>query len=318
MKSFRPLTYILVSLFTVMLIGGAFATFVYQSSPPDDVTGDVSLSLNKFEYYEGGDYMEMAEELVTNKFVTEMTTMLKSPNSTRLDEVIEARKDRGGWFMSPKEFAANDVAGESVELRQILELDKYPELTVIIKFVSGTPGYELFTTRVNVDAKDENGNFVIPEEEFSEETTFIYPVNRTTFKSDGKGGYVVDHVTVGYSRAIYYYETATAQNTTRTYDVSTWAEGNSFSTAVEIESGIVGKEITVQNIDKEKTAYFKFKVPSRGRYKFSTTTPGLTGLICNSSGVAVTGNLSTNTNYYLKLTYSAQGEAENFKFTLST
>ncbi len=316
MKRLLRLSVIMVFI-SLLCVGGAFAAFIYPNSPPKDLTGDLSLSLNKFEYYEGGDYMEMAEELVTNKFVTEMTTMLKTPNATRLDEVIEARKDRGSWFTSPKEFAANDVAGESIELRQILELDKYPELTVIIKFVSGTPGYELFTTRVNVDAKDENGNYVIPEEEFSEETTFIYPVNRTTFKSDGKGGYTVDHVTVGYSRAIYYYETATAQNTTRTYDVSTWAEGNSYSTAVEMESKIVTKEITVQNIDKEKTAYFKFKVPSRGKYVFNTTTPGLTGLICNSSGVAQTGNLSTTTTYYLKLTYSTNDNPQNFKFTIA-
>ena len=84
-----------------------------------------------------------------------------------------------------------------------------------------------------------------------------------------------------------------------------------------MESKIVTKEITVQNIDKEKTAYFKFKVPSRGKYTFNTTTPGLTGLICNSSGVAQTGNLSTTTTYYLKLTYSVNDNPQNFKFTIA-
>ena len=130
MKRLLRLSVIMV-LISLLCVGGAFAAFIYPNSPPRDLTGDLSLSLNKFEYYEGGDYMEMAEELVTNKFVTEMTTMLKTPKSTRLDEVIEARKDRGSWFTSPKEFAANDVAGESIELRQILELDKYPHYEIL-------------------------------------------------------------------------------------------------------------------------------------------------------------------------------------------
>ncbi|MBQ3234899.1 MAG: hypothetical protein IJA97_01940 [Clostridia bacterium] len=323
MKSIRHLFVLAIAVMLIAVVGGAFATFVYPVKPPEDIDGEVNVSLGMFEYYEGTGDMNMAEEIVADRFVKEMTTMLTNANNTRLDEVIEARKSSGSFWLQPKEFAADDPAGESRELREILGLEEYPELTVIIKFVSGSPGYELFTTRVDVDAKDENGNYIIPEEEFSNETTFIYPVNRTTFKSDGKGGYVVDKVTVGYSRAIYYYETATTQNTTRTYDVSTWAEGNSTSTAVPMETEIIGEEITVQNIDKQKEAYFGFSVggwggASTGKYKFTTSVQGLTATILNSSGRNVTNSNLSNGNYYLKLSYSTEGEPEDFKFTFST
>lgn len=322
MKRFRHVLALAIAVTLIAVIGGAFATFTYPLKPPDDFDGEVNLSLGMFEYYEGTGDMNMAEEMLADRFVKEMTTMFVSPNDTRLDDVIEARKNRGSFWLSPKEFAVDDSASESRELREILGLEDYPELTVIIKFVSGSPGYELFTTRVDVDAKDENGNYIIPEEEFANETTFIYPVNRTTFKSDGNGGYVVDKVTVGYSRAIYYYETATTQNTTRTYDVSAWAEGNSTSTAVPMEPEIIGEAITVQNIDKQKEAYFSFTVGGwngapTGKYVFTTSVEGLTATILNSSGRDVTKNNLSNGTYYLKLNYSTEGEPEDFKFTFT-
>ena len=325
-KSMRWICSLIVLIVGVLSIGGAYAVWMYPMDRVDNLTVGKDINVKVFNYIEGDNDMVIGEAVVAERLVAEINKMNANPNSTRLDEITEARKDKGGWLSSINELAADDPEDEGVELRTLLGLKEFPELTVIIKFVDGGAGYELFTTRVDVDAKDENGNYIIPEEEFSEETTFIYPVNRITFKKEN-GQFVVDQATVGYSRAIYYYETPTQQSTTRCYDVSTWAEGVSTGTAVPMENNIIGKEITVDNIDKTKEVYFKFTVGgwgglSSGVYQFTTSTQGLTGRILNSNGQDVTGqNLSGSTfsskDYYLKLTYATEGDPENFKFTLA-
>lgn len=324
MSVVKKMALLITALLVVSSATGVFAVWNYASADPHDYSSGVKMSMDVFHFVEGDEEMVLGEAVLADRFIKEVNKMLDSPNSTKLDEIFDARQDRS-WF-TINELALDDPNSEGAQIRELLGIKDFPDLTIIIKFVSGNPGYELYTTRVDVDAVDENGNYVIPEEEFVNETTYIYPVNRTTFKSDGNGGYVADKVTVGYSRTIYYYDYANgswgnSQSTkTRTYDVSTFSEGDSMGNSVEIESGIIGKEITVQNIDKEKTVYFKFQVPSRGKYVFSTTTPGLSGVICNSNGTEISSNtnLQTRTTYYLKLTYSAVGEPEHFKFTIST
>ena len=312
---------VLVMVVCLVATGGVYASWNYATGAPDDSNSPLNVELGSFNYVEGDDDMIGGEISVADRFVKEINKVISNPSSTTLDEIVEARQDRS-WF-TINEIAADDPNSEGAQLRELLGLSDFPELTVIIKFINSGCGYELFTTRVDVDEKDEFGHYVIPESEFANETTYIYPVNRTTFVSDGKGGYVADKVTVGYSRTIYYYDYqggwGNSQSTkTRTYDVSTWAEGTSYQTAVTIESGIIGDEITVQNIETTKEVYFKFTVSSRGKYAFTTSTSGLSARIYNTSYSDVTNNnLSTNTTYYLKLTYNTTGQAEDFKFTLS-
>ncbi len=320
-------TILLTLLVIVFAVGGVSASWVYSADPPEDATGGANITLSPFEYIEGDEEMVAGEIVVTERFAEELTKMLNTPNQTVLDEIFETRDNDGGWFVSVNELAADDVGEEGAQLRELLGLDQINDLTIIIKFTSGDPGYELFTTRVDIDAVDENGNFIIPESEFYNETTYIYPVNRVTFKKDSATGkYVPAHGSVGYSRCIYYWDEqpdgSWGQSDTRTYDVSTWAEGSSTSTAVTIENDIIGKEITVQNIDKQKEAWFTFTVggwsgASTGKYNLTTTTAGLTAQIVNSSGRDVTGTSLSRGTYYVKLTYSTEGEPEHFKFTLA-
>ena len=315
-KRYSRILALFMVIITLLTVGGVYATFIYAENPPGTILQDTSLRVESFSYVPGAGQMVSGEVAVTEKFVQEVNKIVSDPNQTQLDEIIEARKDKGSWFFSINELAADDPEAEG--LRELLGIDNYPELTVIIKFTSGVPAYELYTTRVDVDAKDENGNYIIPETEFKNETTYIYPVNRTTFQVLADGTYSAQQVTVGYSRAIYYYETPTSQSTTRTYDVSTWAEGTSYQTAVNIESDIIGKEITVQNTAQQKEVYFKFTVSSAGRYYFNTSVAGLSAKIYNSSYKQVTNNnLSARTTYYLKLNYQTEGEPQDFKFTLS-
>lgn len=327
-KSMRWICSLIVLIVGVLSIGGAYAVWMYPMDRVDNLTVGKDINVKVFNYIEGDNDMVIGEAVVAERLVAEINKMNSNPNSTKLDEITEERKDKGGWFSSINELAADDPNSVGTQLRTLLGLNEFPELTVIIKFVDGGAGYELFTTRVDVDAKDENGNDIIPEEEFSEETTFIYPVNRITFKKEN-GQFVVDQATVGYSRAIYYYDYNNSSNPqgtkTRCYDVTMWAEGHSFDTAVEMESKIIGKEITVDNIDKTKEVYFSFSVnrSNRGVYNVTTSTPGLTARIYDSNNKDVTGQtigstgLFGSSTYYLKLTYAADGDPENFKFTLA-
>ncbi|MBQ2711305.1 MAG: hypothetical protein IJF66_05125 [Clostridia bacterium] len=312
---------------TVISIGGVYATFTYSIDPPHLLEQDLQLKVEPFTYLPGANEMVSGEVAVTERFVAELNKIAKDKNSTELDEIIEARKDKGSAWWPINELAADDP--EASALREILGIDEYPELTVIIKFLNSVPAYELYTTRVDVDAKDKDGNYIIPEEEFVSETTFLYPVNRTTFTVLADGTYSAKEVTVGYSRAIYYYETPTQQSTTRTYDVSTWAEGISFNTAITMESGIIGKVITVQNIDQQKEVYFKFTVNSNANYTFTPHVEGLTAQVYNSSQQAVgnsnangwsgrlTGSAWGGTTYYLKLVYNTDTDPTDMKFTFS-
>ena len=327
-KSIRWICSLVVLIVGVLSIGGAYAIWSYPTDRVDDYQLKKDIKVNLFEFIEGDNDMVVGEAVVAERLVEEINKMNANASTTILDEITEARKDKGGWLTTINELAADDPDDVGVQLKNLLGLQDFPELTVIIKFTNSGAGYELFTTRVDVDAKDENGNYIIPEEEFSEETTFIYPVNRTTFKKEN-GQFVVDQATVGYSRAIYYYDYNNSSNPqgtkTRCYDVTMWAEGHSFDTAVEMESDIIGKEITVDNIDKTKEVYFSFSVnrSNRGVYNVTTSTPGLTARIYDSNNNDVTDQTigSTgwfgSTTYYLKLTYATDGVPENFKFTLA-
>lgn len=311
----------------IVAIGGAYATFNYSIEMPYPFQKDFSLTVENFSYVPGSSEMVSGEVAVAEKFVEELNKSLTTNEQTELESYIEERKNKGSSWLPINELAADDPAAEG--LRELLGIDLYPELTVIIKFLSGVPAYELYTTRVDVDETDENGEYVIPESEFQSETTFVYPVNRTTFQVLADGTYVANQVSVGYSRAIYYYETPTQQSTTRTYDVSAWAEGISFNTAITMEADIVGEEITVQNIDSQKEVYFAFSVGGwsgapTGRYTFETDVQGLTATWYNSSYTNVTGNNLTGSGfggstYYLKLSYTApEGqEPQDFKFTFA-
>ncbi|MBR7110250.1 MAG: hypothetical protein IKC83_00080 [Clostridia bacterium] len=323
-KGIRRAIILTLILVTLLVTGGAYASWTFCEEKVD-IPSTEPFSLDMYPYIEGTHDMVTGEFFVAQKFAEELTKLQNNSNSTIIDEIFETRKDdaNGSWFVTVNEMAADDIGEEGAQLRELFELDKYPELTVIIKFTSGNPGYELFTTRVDVDAKDEDGNYIIPTEEFENETTYIYPVNRTTFTwSYEEGKYVANESTVGYSRGIYYWDKqengSWGQSTTRTYDVTTWAEGTSISTAVEIEDDIVGLETTIENIDNQKEAYFKFKAQSRAVHTVNISTPGLKAVILDSNGRNVTtSRLTRGTTYYIRFTYSTEDEPQNFVFTIT-
>lgn len=307
MKKLRVFSAILAFV-AVLSVASVCATWVYiqNADPLNHSLSDVEM--NHFVFIEGDEEMITAEAVFTENFIKE----INDPNSP-IHDYIDARKDKGSFFASVNELALNDPEADG--LKELLGLTAYPEITAIIKFKSGTPAYELFSTRVDVYEKDENGNYVIPDSVFEDETMFIYPVNRVTLKVQG-GKYVADSVSHGYSRTIWYYETPTSQSDVRTFDVSAWAEGVSMSTALTIETGIIGKEITVKNTEESKEVWFVFKPTTRNK-TYSFVGGNCTAKVYNSSGNEVSNSMTRNNTYYIRVSYTHFGAPENIRFTIS-
>ena len=303
---------LMVGLIFLASVTGVLATWEYATAAPG-LENESSFELGAFSYLPGTGDLVTGEVSVTERFVEEIN---KDNTQTIIHQLIADRKAKGSGWASINELAADDPNAEGI--KELLGIDKYPDLTVVIKFLDDVPSYELYTTRVDIDAVDENGNFIITDDDINNETTYIYPVNRTTFTVLADGTYEAKDVTVGYSRAIWYYETPTQKTDMRTFDVTLWNEGKDIATAVQLEDSVLGNEVTVQNIDQQKVAYFKFTVGyfNTGTYTVRCNTPGLTAQILKSNGTAATGRLSRGT-YYVKLTYTTTGEPEDFKFTLS-
>ena len=293
-------------------VGGVFASWNFYERAPHSESTDFGVTVKEFAWT-GSEEMVNGETQVVTRFIEEIN---KSSTETIIHDLIAAREDKGNWFAPIRELAADDPEAEG--LIELLGIDKYPELTVIIKFIDGTPAYELYTTRVDVDAKDSNGNYIITDEQVNNETMWIYPVNRTTFSVVG-GKYEVDTVTIGYSRAIWYYEDPYTKSDIRTFDVVLWEEGKNMDTAITLETAVIGEKITIQNIDAKKDVWFKF-VPNRtATYTFTMANSSTSVEVYNSSGNRITNyNLTRNNTYYIKVSYNQQDlKIGNMEFTIT-
>ena len=300
---------LMLALLMLFSIGGVNADWMYliNALNLDYTLSDMEAS--HFVYIEGDEEMVTAESVFAENFTKE----INDPTSA-IHTYIENRQDKGSWFMPIGELAVNDPAAAG--LKELLELTDYPEITAIIKFTNTTPAYELYTTRVNVEEKDENGNYVIPDSAFDGETTFIYPVNKTVFRMEN-GKYVPDNVSVGYSRTIRYYETPMQKSDVRTFDVSAWQEGVSSATALEIETGVIDKEITIQNTETNKEVWVTF-TPTERNTTYSFVGTNCTATIYNTRGNVVTGAMSRNNTYNICIQYHTIATPENIKFTIVT
>ena len=312
MKMFNKVLVPIIIFVCVVAVGGVFASWNFYEGSPHEESTEFSVTVKEFAWT-GSEEMVTGETSVVTKFVEEIN---KSTSDTIIHDLISNRQDKGSWFAPIRELAADDPEAEG--LVELLGLDKYPDLTVIIKFVDGTSEYELYTTRVNVDAKDENGNYIITDEQVDNETMWIYPVNRTTFTVvDGK--YEVDTVTIGYSRAIWYYSDPYTKSDIRTFDVVLWGEAKDMATAPTIETAVIGEKITIQNIDSKKEAWFEFTPNRTTTYTFTVANTSTSVEVYNSSGKKVTNyNLTRNNSYYLKVSYNQQDlTIGNMEFTIT-
>jgi len=300
---------IILAFAVLISMGAVSAGWVYLLNAPNLGHGISDVEANHFIYIEGDEEMVTAESVFVENFIQH----INDPTSP-IHTYIEERKDKGSFFYPINELAINDPEADGI--KELLGLTDFPEITAMIKFTSGSSAYELYSTRVDVYEKDENGSYVIPDASFEDETTFIYPVNRTSLKVvDGK--YVADSVSYGYSRTIYYYETPTSQSDVRTFDVSMWAEGASADTALTIETGIVDKEITVMNTEENKEVWLTF-TPTARNQTYSFVGVNCYATVYNRNGNAVSNSMTRNNTYYIRVQYSYVGEPQNLRFTIQT
>ena len=282
-KLYAKVVAIVLAFVSVLSIGGVFAMWVYTEGPIEGINQSLGLGIYVWTENDNSGDMTGEEADLTNRVVNiingEVTTEDGKNAKEVLETIVKNRSDAGRvWGYNVNEIAADEAA----ELKTLLGLDG-SSLTTIIKFIYGTSwnnrntvvGYELFTTRVDLDGRydsnkdgkvDETDDYSIPDEAFDKENGenwYIYPVNRTTFTTkteNGKTVYVADEVQVGYSRTIEYYETATTQKAgSRTYDVAQWSTGLDRNNAVQINK--TGDFYIYNNIGQmtpETPAYFYY------------------------------------------------------------
>ena len=215
--------------------GGVYAAWAYAEG--DVESTDANLGIGMYVWTDRpednqGD-MSFEETTVTNNLTDILTDVLdsgsSSPEAEEFNDIIADRKsDTGGGLFAtaPKEVGIDDP--DAAGLRRLLGIEDDSELSAIIKFTNDAVGYELYTTRVNVNAKDSNGNYVFADDEVDAKNHYIYPVNKTTFTKKADGTVVADTISVGYSRVIWYYETGGQESSTiRSFDVTLWAKGDS-------------------------------------------------------------------------------------------
>jgi len=298
---------------TVFSITGVAATWQYATGNASSVTTSWFANVREFLYAEGDNEGEMvSEELALTNRLVDIFNGNVSENLTQaqIDMLESAIQERRGEGWRINELLADDKDC-AAEMKDVLGLKDDTELTVIIKFVDdnandNVPDYELFTTRVDVDGKDENGNYIIPEDRFANENGYIYPVNRTTFiYKDGK--LVVNNVEVGYSRTIYYWEN-NAKTETRTYDVTQWATGKNQTEEDAVIVNNTGDYYIYYDIGKigntdDTTLYLRHMTQTQSWFGISSSASAF-GTMSIEAPYEIANIGRSGGQYYGKITYN--------------
>lgn len=306
MKSlYKRLVAVVLALVSLFCIGGVSAAWVYADGPISPIQQLLDIGIWNWTETPGGDqgdetkeeaalreaFADILNDVDDTKISGETGEFAQYNDMTKqeaFEAIIEERKndDGNGWYSkAPGEVGADDPDAEY--LRKLLNIPNDSELSVMIKFVSGGVGYELYTTRVDVDAKDANGNYVFSDDEVTKQNHYIYPVNKTTFV-ETSSGIVEDKISVGYSRVLWYWDTGVSQTKTiRSFDVSQWAEGTS-SDPVEVDRDDASNGIYIYSDigQMETTVYFRY-----GNYSGNTFNaanfPNETGTVTSvTAGIA--------------------------------
>ena len=317
MKSlYKRLVAVVLALVSLFCIGGVSAAWVYADGPISPTS--INLGVDLFTWVAGEDQGDqttdekaLAGEIVNilngmnDKTVT--VTVNGSPQQMTgqdaFEQLMENRQNQGSSYYPMNELAVDDPNSQA--LKELLGIEDDTEISAVIKIVDATstkPGYELYTTRVDVNAKV-NDEFVIPKADITNENHYIYPVNKITFVKDTSGDYIQNDIVAGYSRAIFYYQNNSTQydgeggrQEIRSFDVTLWNSGDSYANAVQIENGILNGPIYVDYLDQEST-WFYFGA-SRGNGKTITCNTEGVELKVWSNETTTVGSWNESTNTY--------------------
>ena len=330
---FKRIVAIVLTFVCWMSVGGVAAAWVYADGPISPIQQLLDIGL--FTWVAGEDQgdqttdeKELAGEIVNilndmnDKTVT-VTVNGREQQMTGQDafeQLMDNRKDEGS-SRPMNEMMVDDPNAQA--LRELLGIADDTEITAVIKFVnatSTTPGYELYTTRVDVNAKDANGNYIIPKANITNENYYIYPVNKITFVKDSNGDYIQNNIVVGYSRAIWYYEDNNVKYDgnggraeIRTFDVTQWKTGASADDENAIKVEKTGELFIYSDIGQigntNETAIY-FRRANWSGYGYSYTNFAASGLSAASVDTSIANGTYSfvrgvnGSNQYAKMTYT--------------
>ncbi|MBE5748132.1 MAG: hypothetical protein E7344_00715 [Clostridiales bacterium] len=282
----KRLVAVVLAFVSLCCVGGVYATWTYASNTIDPSINQIATTMGVWTEGDNEGDMTVDESSLTNRLIdvingkvsdTEIFYVDGTPMSAQdaFNTIVEQRKDQGSYR------PMNEIDGDDPNadvIKDILNIEDNTELSVVIKFVDDNSNdlvadYELYTTRVDVNAKDEGGNFIIPKDSVDKENYYIYPVNRTTFtvtRENGNLVYKAKDIHVGYSRVIWYYLNNTTKydgnngrDEIRTFDVTQWATGASADAenAVKVEYDIgdfyIYSDIGQVGTDNATAVYFR-------------------------------------------------------------
>lgn len=335
MKSlYTRLVAVVLALVSLFCIGGVSAAWVYATGAIAPTS--INLGVDLFTWVAGEDQGDqttdekgLAGEIVNilNDMNDKTVTVNVNGRPQQMtgqdafEQLMENRQNQGSSSYPMNELAINDP--NATALKELLGIGDDTEISAVIKIVratSTTPGYELYTTRVDVNAKDANGNYIIPKTNITNENYYIYPVNKITFIKDSNGDYIQNNIVVGYSRAIWYYEGNNVKYDgnggraeIRTFDVTQWKTGASADDENAIKVEKTGELFIYSDIGQigntnETAVYFRRANWRYGSYSYTNfASSGLSAASVNTS--IANGTYSfvrgvNGNNQYAKMTYT--------------
>ena len=349
----RKLVAVVLALVSLCCTGGVYATWTYASGAPEPVLKELPVGIYVWTLGDNEGDMTIDETDLTNRFVTILNGTDTKPISGEtgnfaqyngltpqqaFNKIIDARQDKGWGFYTINELGIDDPDPNAQYIKKLLGLEEHPGFSTVIHFDDSDVGYSLYTTRVDVNAKDENGNYVVTDQMVSDENYYIFPVNKTTFIEKG-GQIFAENIYAGYSRVIWYYEELNQQSDEiGTFDVVLWGTGESADLANkkaigfdEAKLSTAEKEFTVQNTNESITLWFAMELGDlngwsggAGSDVFMFKGNNCTITLYQSNGTTVINpsannryTLNGNTTYYFKVEYTAGDKAENISFVAS-
>ena len=197
----KRLVAVVLAFVSLCCVGGVYATWTYASNYVVPVTHQIVATMGVWTEGDNEGDMTVDETDLTNRFVAILNGADTKPISGEtgsfaqyngltpqqaFDKIVDARKDKGwGNYYTINELGIDDPDPNAQYIKKLLGLEEHPGFSTVIHFDDSDVGYSLYTTRVDVNAKDENGNYVVTDQMVSDENYYIFPVNKTTFIEKG-------------------------------------------------------------------------------------------------------------------------------------
>lgn len=220
-----------VCLFTLLSIGGVFATWQYASGGLNPINAVIHIKLNEFNWAGSGDLP--TDDVIGENHISLIDNIINHPShglnksGSYLNDEIKDRKDGGLGWSGGRDTLGSMAVTQSEELKEIFGLDAI-NLDFLIQFKSNTE-YYIFTTGENLGERGEInifGNNKKPGNPTVPIGQSIYPIYRTRV-INVDGVWTAVETKKGYAASAWYEESRRNANATQipSFDPDTFQEG---------------------------------------------------------------------------------------------